>query len=264
MLKKLYLDRNGNLDFRKIVSFVLIGLFLIITLFSSFQTINSGEIGLKIRFGKVVDTNLKEGFNLKIPYIENIVTMSIKVQKTEMATSSASKDLQDVSTTLAVNYRVNSDEAVNLYKTIGSDYVSIILQPAIQESVKSVISKYNAEELITKRNEVSDLALTTLQEKVQKYGIIIDEFNIINLNFSEEYSNAIEAKQVAEQQLEKAKLEAEAKLVEANATKQANDLLRQTLTKDVLIKQFIEKWNGVLPENYAGEDILSIFNLGGN
>lgn len=260
-MKNTYVAKNKNMDIRKIVIIAVICIVLLVTLLCSFQTINSGEIGLKIRFGKVIETNMKEGFNLKIPYIESIVKMSIKVQKTELETSSASKDLQDVSTSLAVNFRVNPDMVVNLYKNVGKDYENIILQPTIEESVKSVISKYNAEELVTKRNEVSDLALKTLQEKVEKYGIIIDEFNIININFSEEYSNAIEAKQVAEQQLEKAKLEAEAKLVEAEATKQVNDLLKQTLTKEVLIQKFIEKWNGELPTNYAGEDILSIFNL---
>ena len=261
-MKKMYVNKNGSFSFSKIIVLSVLSLFLIITVFCSFQTIESGEVGIKIRFGKVIETNMKEGLNLKLPYIENIVKMSIKVQKTEIETSSASKDLQDVSTSLAVNYRVKSDMVVTLYKNVGKNYESIILQPAIEEAVKSVISKYNAEELITKRNEVSDLALKTLQEKVEKYGIVIDEFNIININFSEEYSNAIEAKQVAEQQLEKAKLEAEAKLVEANATKQVNDLLKQTLTKEVLIQKFIEKWNGELPTNYAGEDILSIFNLG--
>jgi len=252
-------DKKDKKKFIFIFGIVFVSVFL---LFLSFETIYSGEVGLKVRFGRIVNTNLNEGFNLKIPFVEKIVKVNIKVQKTEIETTSASKDLQDVNTKIAVNFRVNTLEAVNLYKTVGNEYETIILRPAIEEAIKSIISKYNAEELITKRNDVSKSALETLQEKVLKYGLLIDEFNIINLNFSEEYSNAIEQKQVAEQQLEKAKLEAEAKLVEAEATKKANDLLRQTLTKDVLIKQFIEKWNGELPKNYAGKDILSIFNLG--
>jgi len=248
-------------DYKKISIIIGIFFFCILLLFSSFTMIQSGEIGLRVRFGKLVDTNLSEGLNLKIPFVEQIVKVNIKVQKIEIETTSASKDLQDVRTKLAVNFRVNEKEAVNLYKTIGNEYEEIILGPAVEESIKSVISKYNAEELITKRNEVSDEALKTLQEKVLKYGIDINEFNIINLSFSEDYSNAIEQKQVAEQQLEKAKLEAEAKLVEAEATKKANDLMKQTLTRELLMKEFIEKWNGELPKTYAGEDILSIFDL---
>ena len=91
-----------------------------------------------------------------------------------------------------------------------NDYEQVILEPAIQESVKSVISKYTAEEVVTSRTEVSLKSLEELQNKVSKYGIVIDSFNIINLTFSEEYSNAIEEKQVAEQKLATAKLEAEA------------------------------------------------------
>ena len=259
--RKLFLDKYDDISIPKIIVWIVVGLFLIITLFLSFTTIKSGEVGLKVRFGKIVDTNLVEGFNFKIPYVESIVKVNIKVQKTEIDTTSASKDLQDVNTKIAVNYRVKSEEAVNLYKNVGNKYEETILQPAIQEAIKSVVAQYNAEELITKRSEVSTLALKTLQEKVQKYGLEIEEFNILNLGFSEEYSNAIEQKQVAEQQLEKSKLEAEAKLVEAQATKEANDLMKQTLTNELLLKEFIEKWNGQLPTTYAGEDILSMFNL---
>lgn len=248
-------------DYKKTLFIVFFALAVVIVLINAITTINSGEIGLKVRFGRLVDTNLSEGLNVKIPFMEKIVKVNIRVQKSEIETTSASKDLQDVKTLIAVNFRVNESEAVNLYKTIGNEYENIILKPAIEEAIKSVISKYNAEELITKRNEVSESALNALQEKVEKYGILINEFNIINLSFSEDYSNAIEQKQVAEQLLEKAKLEAEARLVEAEATKKANDLLKQTLTKELLIKEFIEKWNGELPKNYAGEDILSIFDI---
>ncbi len=251
-------------DVQKKIWIIVIVIVLFLLIGSAITTISSGEIGLKVRFGKLVDTNLSEGLNVKIPFMEKIVKVNIKIQKTEIETTSASKDLQDVKIKLAVNFRVKEKDAVNLYKNVGNEYEEIILRPAIEESIKSVISKYNAEELITKRQEVSDLALKTLQEKIEKYGIEGSEFNIINLNFSEDYGKAIEEKQVAEQQLEKARLDAEARLVEAQATKKANDLLKQTLTKELLIKEFIEKWNGELPKNYAGEDILSIFDLNKN
>lgn len=251
-------------DVQKKIWIIVIVIVLFLLIGSAITTISSGEIGLKVRFGKLVDTNLSEGLNVKIPFVEKIVKVNIKIQKTEIETTSASKDLQDVKIKLAVNFRVKEKDAVNLYKNVGNEYEEIILRPAIEESIKSVISKYNAEELITKRQEVSDLALKTLQEKIEKYGIEGSEFNIINLNFSEDYGKAIEEKQVAEQQLEKARLDAEARLVEAQATKKANDLLKQTLTKELLIKEFIEKWNGELPKNYAGEDILSIFDLNKN
>ena len=256
------------LDIKKIIIFGVIVLFLIITLFSSFKTIKSGEVGLKVRFGKIVDTSLKEGFNFKIPYIEKIVKVNIKVQKVELGTESSSKDLQTITTKLAVNYKVEGDKASNLYKTVGNSYEETILVPAIQESIKAVMSEYTAEQTITKRNEVSDKCLEEIQSKMKKYGIHIAEFNIIDLDFSVAYNQAIEEKQVAEQkvltaqqELEKTKIEAEKKIVEAEATKKANDLMKQSLTDELIAKQFVEKWDGKLPETYAGDDILGIFNL---
>ena len=257
---KEYYMKNFNLkDNKKLVIIGVIGVVLVITILCSFQTIKSGEVGLRVRFGKIIDSNLKEGFNLKIPYIEDIVKVNIKVQKVELTTSAASRDLQDINTKIAVNYRIESDKASSLYKTVGNNYEITILEPVIEESVKSVISKYTAEETITKRSEVSSESLKVLQDKVEKYGIVIDNFNIINLSFSDEYSKAIEEKQVAEQKLATAKLESEAKIVEAEADKKANDLLKQSLTSELIEKEFIEKWDGKLPETYAGNDILGIF-----
>ena len=254
--------KNKTIHFisnKKIIIITLISIFLLITVFCSFQTIKSGEVGLRVRFGKIIDSNLSEGFNFKIPYIEKIVKVNIKVQKVELTTAAASKDLQDINTNLAINYRVLSEEASNLYKTVGNAYEEIILVPVIEESLKAIISNYTAEETITKRSEVSSKCLEELQDKVEKYGIVIDNFNIINLSFSEEYSKAIEEKQVAQQKLATAKLEAEALIVEAEATKEANELLKQSLTDELIEKQFIEKWDGKLPETYAGDDILGIF-----
>lgn len=252
----------------KIVTFSVIGLFIIITLFSSFTTVKSGEVGLKVKFGKIVDTSISEGINFKIPYIEKIVRVDIKVQKVELDTESSSKDLQTITTKLAVNYKVDGTKASNLYKTVGNSYEETILIPAIQESIKAVMSEYTAEQTITMRNEVSDKCLEEIESKVEKYGINIAEFNIIDLDFSEAYNQAIEEKQVAEQkvltaqqELEKTKIEAEKKIVEAEAANKANELLKQNVTDEVLMKQFIEKWDGKLPETYAGQDITGIFNL---
>lgn len=255
------IDLSEKTNVKKIVLFSVLVLFILITILSSFTTINSGEVGLRVRFGKIIDSNLTEGLNFKIPYIEKIVKVNIKVQKVEVNTTSASKDLQDIKTTLAVNYRVENKSATNLYKTVGNSYEQTILTPAIEESIKSIISKYTAEQTITLRPEVSSECMKELQEKVEKYGIVIDNFNIINLEFSEEYSKAIEEKQVAEQKLATAKLESEAKIVEAEATQKSNELLKQTLTDELIMKEFIDKWDGKLPETYAGDNIMGLFNL---
>ena len=104
--------KNFNLkDNKKMIIIGVITLFVVITILCSFQTIKSGEVGLRVRFGKIIDSNLKEGFNLKLPYIEDIVKVNIKVQKVELTTSAASRDLQDINTKIAVNYRIEADKA---------------------------------------------------------------------------------------------------------------------------------------------------------
>lgn len=241
--------------------FAIIGIALLVTIISSFTIVKSGEVGLKVRFGKITNSSISEGINFKIPYIEQILRVNIKVQKAELTVESSTKDMQIVNTDLAVNYRIDVDKASNLYKTVGSNYEEIVLMPAVKESIKTAIAQYNAEEITTNRSTVSESCLKAIQEKVNKYGIIIEDFNLTNISFSEEYTKAIEEKQVAEMNLEKAKLEAEANVAKAKGESDANALLQKTLTKDVLTEQFIEHWDGKLPETYASGNILEMFNL---
>lgn len=254
-------DELGDYRIGVITAIGVMVLFIIITFFASFKTIKSGEVGLRVRFGKIVDSSLSEGINFKIPYIESIKKVNIKVQKSELTIESSTKDMQIINTTIAVNYRVDSNKASHLYRTVGNNYDETILQPAIKESIKTAIAQYNAEEITTKRAEVSIDCLNAIQKKVEKYGIIVEDFNLTDFSFSDEYTKAIEQKQVAEQNLQKAKLDAERKVLEAEATKKANDMLKQSLTDELIAKQFIEKWDGKLPTTYAGGDILRMFNL---
>lgn len=248
----------------KIVKKGLIGLLviiIIITFFCSITTVQSGEVGLKVRFGKIVDTSIGEGVHFKVPYIERIVKVNIKVQKTELTVEGSTKDMQIINTTIAVNYHVDKDKASSLYKSVGKKYSETVLDPAIKESIKTAIAQYNSEEITTKRGEVSTSCLSAIQNKVEKYGIIIDDFNLTDFSFSDEYTRAIESKQVAEQNLEKAKLDAEAKLIQAEANKKVNELLKQTLTKEILTEKFIEKWNGELPKVSSGDTLLDISSI---
>lgn len=261
-------DKNTQKKIIKGVIITVITIVVITLLFGSFTTINSGEVGIRLRFGKVVNTEMREGLNFKIPIIEKIVKMNIKVQKQEVITESSSKDLQLVNMALAVNYRVDGTKAIELFKNVGTKYGEVVLQPAVQESIKAVTSRYTAEELITRRNEVSVECMDELNNKVNRYGIIIDNFNITNFNFSTEFNNAIEEKQVAEQrvltakqELEKSKVEAERKVVEAQAEKKANELKQQSLTDNVIKAKFIEKWDGQLPKASNGNSIIDISEL---
>ena len=248
-----------------IISSVIVVLFLFVC---SFTTIRSGEVGIRVRFGKVIDKSTSEGVNLKIPFIEKIEKMNVKVQKVEVRTASSSKDLQEVEMSLAVNYRIDSKKAVYLYKTVGTGYEQVILEPAIEESIKAVTSKYTAEELITTRSEVSAKCMEELSKKVDKYGINVSDFNITNFNFSAEFNRAIEEKQVAEQkvltakqELEKEKIEAEKKIVKAEAEKKANELKEKSLTDNIIKEKFIEKWNGELPKVTSDQNILDVSSL---
>jgi regulator of protease activity HflC (stomatin/prohibitin superfamily) len=245
-------------------------LWLIIILFGCFSTIKTGEIGIKTRFGKIVGSTTNEGIFFKSP-IEKIEKINIKVQKYENkdALSTSTKDMQIVNNIkVSINYQIDGTKVVDLYKKVGTNYKNTILEPAIQETIKGVISKYTSEELVTKRSEISSDINNTLNERIKIYGINSVSVAINNFDFSEAYNQAIEQKAVAEQnvlkaqqELEQAKVEAERKVVEAEATNKANELLKQNVTDEVLMKQFIEKWDGKLPETYAGDDILKMFNL---
>lgn len=247
---------------------IIIAVIVLALAMSSVTIIKSGEVGVRIRFGKVVNTKTNEGINIKIPLIETIKKMNVRVQKTEVQTSSSSKDLQEVDMSLAVNYQIDKDKATKLYRNVGLGYDEVILQPAIQESIKAVTSKYTAEELITNRSEVSVKCQEELNKKVSKYGLKINDFNITNFNFSDEFNKAIEEKQVAEQkvltakqELEKEKIEAEKKIVKAEAENRANELKNQNLTENIIKEKFIDKWNGELPKASGGNTFLDISEM---
>ena len=260
-------NEKGTKDYvtRKFSLFGLI--FLLIIIPSFIGVVATGEVGIKTRWGKIVSSNLTEGLYFKFPY-EKIVKMNIKVQKLELETSCASKDLQDVTMKLAVNYRVDYKKATSLYKNVGTKYEETILNPTIQESVKAITSKYTAEELITKRNEVSDGSEKELLSKVSKYGLSIDSLNITDFDFSAEFNKAIEEKQVAEQkvltakqELERERIEADKKIVKAEAEKKANEMKQQTLTDNIIKEKFIEKWDGKTPVVVGEGSILDVSSL---
>lgn len=233
---------------------------------SCFEVIKTGEVGIKIRFGKITDTYLQEGINFKFPF-EQIEAVNIKVQKYENDSllETSTKDMQIVnSIKVAVNYQVDAEKAVELYRQVGNGYTTTVLEPAIQEAIKSAISKYTAEELITKRSEVSTDIQQELIGRVEQYGIKILSISIKNFDFSDEYNASIERKAVAEQdaltakqKLETTKVEAEKKRIEAQAEADANKIKENSLTDKILKQQFIEKWNGELPK-VSGSDNLMI------
>ena len=253
----------------------IVVIFLLIVIFNSFTAVPTGFIGVKTTFGKVSNSVIEEGLNFKIPFIEKIVLIDCRTQKAEINCSTASKDLQEVYLNVAINYNVNRTTAQKLYKEVGVNYASIIISPSLLESVKSITAQYTAEELITKRTEVSDKMEELLKSKIETRGFNVIDFNITDLNFSDVYNQAIENKQVAEQEakqaqyeLEKAKIENERKIAEAQANAQVMQAQNSSITENALRlkelevqQQFIEKWNGTLPSTLSG-DALPFLNIG--
>ena len=209
-----------------------------------------------------------------MPFVEKIVKIDCKTKKIEVASESSTKDMQTVNANIAVNYGVTKETANVLYQTVGKDYEQILIQPAMLESIKSAMAQYTAEELITKRADVSDSILSTLEQKLEGKGFGITGFNLTNVEFSQAYNDAIEAKAVAQQATEKAKAELEKaqidnqkKIENAKADAEVMKAQNQEITdrtlalKELEIKeQLIEKWDGKYPSTMLGEQGL-LFNL---
>lgn len=249
---------------------IVVGLVVAVTLFASFTIVPPGHKGVILTLGAVNQNVMNEGFNLKIPFIQNIVHMDCRVQKTETAASAASKDLQTVSSKIAINYRIVSASSAKLYQNIGMGYNERVIAPAVQESVKAVTARFTAEELITKRQEVSMQIQEVINDKLRDYYITVDRLNITSFEFSEEFNKAIESKQTAEQlalkaqrDLERIEIEGKQKIVQAKAEAEALRLQRQEVSKELIeLRKIeanlkaIEKWNGVLPKVTGGSTPL--------
>lgn len=265
-------DQKGNVLLGVIIGALI---FIAIIIFESITTVPTGYVGVKTRFGQVQDDTIQEGLNFKVPFIENIVKIDCKTQKIEYDMEASSKDLQKISNLkVAVNYSIDKQKANILYREIGKDFKSIIIEPTIYETMKSAIANYTAEELVTKRQEVSNLAQEGLTNKLKDKGINITSLSMTDLSFSKEFDKAIEEKQVVEQEtqkaqyeLQKARVENEKKIenakTEAEVMKQQNEQITENtlkLKKLEIQQKLIEKWNGQLPTTTLGENI-PILNL---
>jgi regulator of protease activity HflC (stomatin/prohibitin superfamily) len=239
---------------------VIITVLVIIVIVQSIAIVDSGHTGVVLTFQQVQGTVMTEGLHFKIPFAQQVVQVDNRVQKAEATCSSASKDLQTISSVIAVNYKVLNDSSASVYKNIGRNYVEIIITPAIQECVKAVTARYTAEELITKRQQVSEEMREELIAKISTYGFEIQVFNIITFDFSAEYNAAIEAKQTAqqnalkaEQDLQRVRVEAEQTVAKAQAEADSYKLKAQEITPEILLMNYIDKWDGKLPTMVSGD-----------
>ena len=207
---------------RRLAALAIAAFLALIVLPNCFATVPVGSTGIMLTMGKVEDTALPEGMHFKIPFVQRIVSMDNRVKKLELSTQAFSKDIQTVSATLAVNYRLQTEKTFEIYKTTGTAYEDNLIVPATHEVLKSVCAQYTAEELISKRAESSDKMRDELDAKLSQIGISITDFNIIDFDFSDEFISAVESKQVAEQLKKKAATENETAIAQAEREKQVS------------------------------------------
>ena len=242
------------------LSSIVLVVLLLILVFNCFQVVGAGERGVVFsKFGGIQQGVRGEGLQLKIPFIQQIIPIDVRIQKAETDSSASSKDLQTVDSRIALNYHIAPDLAAQIYQEVGVLYKERLIDPSVQEAVKAVTAQFTAEELITRRAEVSVNIKEMLTQRLVSRHIMVDEFNIVDFSFSPVFNDAIEAKQKAEQDalraqrdLERIKIEAEQKVTAAQAEAESQRLQRETITETILQLRAIEKWNGVLPQVTSG------------
>lgn len=259
-------DENEYAKLKKFTTIIIV-LFLFSVL-APFTIVSPGHRGVIVQLGAVKPNVLSEGIHFRVPIIQKIEQLDCRIQKEEVKAGAASKDLQQVTSKIAINYRVDGNMAAKLYRNVGFTYPQTIIAPAIQESMKSVTARYTAEELITKRQDVSVEVKNKLDSKIEQYGIIVDNFNIVNFDFSDEFNKAIESKQTAEQlalkakrDLERVKIEAEQQITSAKAEAESLKVQKQEVTPELIKlreiemqREAIKRWDGKLP-TYTGDGV---------
>ncbi|MFB2923499.1 MULTISPECIES: prohibitin family protein [Aerosakkonema] len=239
-------------------------------IFRPFAIINAGERGVVMQLGKVQNTVLDEGIHPIIPVVTSVKRLSVRVQKNDFNADAASKDLQKVTADLTINWHINPAEVNKVYQRVGDteQIVNGIITPAVSEVLKAATAKKTAEEIITKRTQLKEEIDNRLKTRLQAYGIGVDDVSLVDFAFSPEFSKAIEAKQIAEQEAKqaeyialKASKEAQAEVNRAKGQAEAQRLLRQNLTPQILQKQAIEKWDGKFPTVMGGNGALPFINV---
>src|SRR5918996_5650201 len=271
---------GGPRSLVKIVVPVIVGIIIIAVIaISSVRMVDAGHRGILVQFGNVdADVSLDEGLHFVVPFRDNVVQMEVRTQKVVENAASASKDLQDVSTQVALNYHLNPDRAQIVYQRLGFDYGNRVIAPTIQESVKQVTARFNAEELITKRETVKNQIEDQIKARLAPYNIIVDAISITEFQFSQQFRTAVEAKVEAQQralqaqnelrriQIEAQQNEAQAigeqkaniaraeeikqsNVLQAEGKEQAITIIDQQLRNNPTYLEWLKatKWNGVLP-----------------
>lgn len=244
-----------------------------IWIFQSVTVVPAGMRGVQVTFGEVNMTPLQSGMHLVNP-LSSVKFINVQLQRATYESASAgTKDLQQVHTDVVINYRLNAEKVATIYKDSGVDLVSKVLAPSLNEAFKSVTGHYNSEELITKRDEVSQRILEHIRSKLSQFDIAVDSVSLVNFGFSADYQKAIEQKviatqmkQKAEQDLERIKVEAASRIAQAEGEAKAISIQAQAIQsnggQNYVQLQWIEKWNGQLPNTVLNGSNGMMLNMG--
>jgi prohibitin 2 len=256
------MDLDNEIKPRTIIKIIGIGillLFVVIAFFKSWFVVQPGYTALHLRMGKVVRSCDQSGMYFKIPFWDNIIYLNNKICKKLITTTALSKDLQSVGAEVAINYCLR--DAIKLYKSVGTDFENIILDPYAQESIKAITARFTAEDLIRIRNIAKEEVFKELKDRLDPVFITLVDFNFVHLDFTPQFIHAVEEKQIAEQTAktahnltEQVKEQALQTKLKADAEAYALNIRKNCTTPAILELKKIEKWDGKLPM-YCGNGI---------
>ena len=287
-------------DHKKMFSLLSVALAIVLFAVSTVAVVPTGYTGIKTTFGKVEDDTVSSGINFILPW-QSIITMDNRTQKVQLDTQAFSSDIQQVDISLSVNYNIDQQTAQVLYKTVGSSYYDNIVYPRIQENTKAVFSRYTAESLIEKRNDLSTVIASETADDMKSYGVNIVSISIENIDFTDAFTDAVEAKQVAAQKkltaeteqaqktmeeeaaaqraiiaekakaeqaviaanadLEVVQIQAEASLYAGQREAEMNQRISEALTDKLIRYYWIKQWSGNLPSTMLGSDTSVMLTL---
>ena len=300
MIKFFYDKKMDEFRWEHIIGSFIALIVAIILAFSMIKTVPTGYTGILTTFGKVEPNTVSAGVHVIAPW-QKIVKLDNRTQKVSVETDTFSKDIQQVKVSLAVNFCIDQATAQELYKTVGVNYYESVVLPRILENVKAVVAEYSAENLVAKRGELSDEILTRLTDDAAAYGINIISISVEDIDFTDEFTDAVERKQVATQnklaaeteqaqktmeeqaaadravisakakaeqdviaanaELEVTKIQAEAALYAGEKEAEMNKRIAESLTPNLVKYYYIKQWEGVLPKTVLGEDNSFMISL---
>jgi prohibitin 2 len=241
-----------------------VGIVLLLLFSEFYYIVDPGNTAIHLRMGRITTSHTESGMYFKMPMLDSVVNINNRICKKVITTTALSKDLQSVSAEVAINYCIT--DAIKIYKSVGADFENIILDPYAQESIKAIVATFTAEDLIRVRDQAKLAVFNELKMRLDPVFILLIDFNFVHLDFTAQFTHAVEEKQIAEQLAktahnlsEKVKEEALQTKLRAEAEAYAFNVKKLTLTKELIELKKIEKWDGKLPV-YAGANIPLFIN----